>query len=535
MRRNVIFGFLGTQLDGGITDKRWERWRPTVGLMAPGNPPVARLELFMCKASDQELAERIRADIAEIAPQTEVALHNLNVNDPWNFPAVYAALHEFAQGYAFDDATDYFIHLSTGTHVAQICLFLLTEARYFPGKLLGTRKASGDVHWHGTGEVIDLDLSTYDQLASRFRREQTESQSLLKGGIVTRNERFNALISRIETVSLRSTAPMLLSGPTGAGKSQLASRIYALRSRKHLAKGRFVEVNCATLRGDNAMSALFGHKKGAFTGAVSDRPGLLMAADKGILFLDEIGELGLDEQAMLLRALEDKRFLPMGSDKEVASDFQLLAGTNKDLSDEVAKGRFRSDLLARLNVWTFQLPGLAERREDIEPNLDYELECASGELGFKVSMNTEARQAFLKYALVATWPGNFRHFRASVLRMATLADGGRIRIDDVRFELEVLGQLQGRTAPPTVGAVGHAQAVLGGRYAEFDLMDLAQLDVALKAVAECKSLAEAGRMLYAVSRKNKSSANDTDRVKKLLARFGLEFWDVKQQLAKVAA
>ena len=121
------------------------------------------------------------------------------------------------------------------------------------------------------------------------------------------------------------------------------------------------------------MSGLFGHKKGAFTGAVSDRAGLLKAADGGILFLDEIGELGSDEQAMLLRAVEEKRFLPLGSDREEGSSFQLICGTNRDLNAEVAAGRFRSDLLARIDLWSFELPGLAERREDIEPNLEYEL------------------------------------------------------------------------------------------------------------------------------------------------------------------
>src|SRR6185437_12178074 len=143
---------------------------------------------------------------------------------------------------------------------------------------------------------------------------------------------------------------------------------------RHQLPGNFVEVNCATLRGDGAMSALFGHIKGAYTGAVQERAGLLRSANKGLLFLDEIGELGADEQAMLLRALEEKRFLPVGSDKEVQSDFQLIAGTNRDLGQRVREGSFRDDLYARLNLWTFQLPGLADRAEDIEPNLDFELE-----------------------------------------------------------------------------------------------------------------------------------------------------------------
>src|SRR6185295_20005001 len=113
----------------------------------------------------------------------------------------------------------------------------------------------------------------------------------------TRNAAFNQLIDRVEHVALATRDPLLLMGPTGAGKSALARRIYELKKARHLIKGAFVDVNCATLRGDAAMSALFGHVKGAFTGALKDRPGLLRAADGGLLFLDEVGELGLDEQA----------------------------------------------------------------------------------------------------------------------------------------------------------------------------------------------------------------------------------------------
>ena len=143
----------------------------------------------------------------------------------------------------------------------------------------------------------------------------------------------------MKKVCLRSKAPILLNGPTGAGKSHLAGRIYELRKQKNQLKGNFVEVNCATLRGDAAMSTLLA-TKGSFTGASSDRPGLLKEADGGLLFLDEIGELGLDEQAMLLRALEDKSFLALGSDSLSTSDFQLICGTNRNLIEAVEKGIF---------------------------------------------------------------------------------------------------------------------------------------------------------------------------------------------------
>ena len=335
----------------------------------------------------------------------------------WDFEQVYGALHDFATGYPFvPDQEDYLVHVTTGTHVVQICLFLLAESRHIPARLIQAspppQRRPGAP---GRFAIIDLDLSKYDRLASRFMREQREGLSFLKSGIDTRSLKFNRLIERIEQVALASRAPLLLMGPTGAGKSRLARRIFELKKARRQVSGDFVELNCATLRGDAAMSALFGHRKGAFTGAVQDRPGLLRAADRGVLFLDEIGELGADEQAMLLRALEHKTFLPLGADREVRSEFQLLAGTNRDLPAATRQGRFREDLLARINLWTFELPGLADRPEDIAPNLDYELAEYARTEGSQVTFNREARDRFLDFAASAgaRWTGNFRDFNAA--------------------------------------------------------------------------------------------------------------------------
>ena len=202
--------------------------------------------------------------------------------------------------------------------------------------------------------------------------------------------------------------------------------MYELKATRRQIGGRFVEVNCATLRGDQAMSALFGHTKGAFTGAQQARQGLLLAADNGMLFLDEIGELGLDEQAMMLRAIEEQTYLPVGSDTPVATDFILIAGTNRDLQVDVQAGRFREDLLARIAVWHYHLPNLRDRQEDIPANLDYELAKFSEDTGTVVRMNSEAEQVFLSFAQQAPWPGNFRDFSAAITRMATRAKHGRI-------------------------------------------------------------------------------------------------------------
>ena len=282
------------------------------------------------------------------------------------------------------------------------------------------------------------------------------------------------------------------------------------------------------MRGDGAMSALFGHKKGSFTGAVSDRPGLLASANKGVLFLDEIAELGLDEQAMMLRAVEEKRFLPVGSDKEVTSDFQLLAGTNKDLAEEVTKGNFREDLLARLNLWTYYLPGLKDRKEDIEPNIDYEMRRYSQENAKNVTFNKEAREKYIKFCLSskAIWLANFRDLSASINRMATLAEGGRIRVGEVETEIKRL-----KTSWHT-SSKNHTLQILKSILSakeinKIDLFDQIQLAGVIKVCKTADSMSAAGRKLFSNTRNKKKVANDADRLSKYLARFGLNWKQVK--------
>jgi transcriptional regulatory protein RtcR len=524
MRSLVVIGFLGSTLDAAkFGPSRWNKWRPTVGLAMHEDLRVDRLILIHGTAH-RRLAEFVAEDVASVSPETSVEMRLLDFRDPWDFEEVYGKLLDFARAEPFDpEVEDYLVHITTGTHVAQICLFLLTEARYLPGRLLQTQPQRGSLNPAGIWNTIDLDLSRYDSIATRFAVASAESTSFLKSGIDTRNAAFNRMIDEIERVALRSKAPILLMGPTGAGKSLLARRIYELKRLKHQIAGPFVEVNCATLKGDGAMSALFGHRKGAFTGAVADRPGLLRAADKGMLFLDEIGELGLDEQAMILRAIEDKRFLPVGSDKEAASEFQLIAGTNRDLGEAVADGGFRDDLYARLNLWTFQLPGLAERREDIEPNLDYELDRYAEREGERASFNKEARQRYLAFATApdARWPGNFRDLAASVTRMATLSPKGRIDLDCVEAEI---GRLKRLWAGQTSDSLGVLDELLDpDAIAEIDPFDRVQLAEVIRACRNSRSLSEAGRTLFAASRARRSTANDADRLRKYLARFALDW------------
>ena len=533
----TVISFLGSQLDRGGTD-RWGHWRPNVAMCQHDDLVVERLVL-MTDRRFTRLYDQVVEDIALVSPETRVERQDFGVRDPWDFEQVFDRLYRISQELSFDPGRDdLLVHMATGTHVAQICLFLLTETRHFPARLLQTGPPPPNKKVPGTWQIIDLDLSRFDRIAQRFAQERAAGQSLLKSGIRTQSRAFEELITQVERVAPVSKAPMLLMGPTGAGKSQLAKRIYELKKQRGLLAGPFVEVNCATIRGDGAHSTLFGHKKGAFTGALQDRPGLLRAADGGLLFLDEIGELGLDEQAMLLRALEDKRFLPLGSDKDVHSDFQLIAGTNRELGGAVARGVFREDLLARINLWTFRLPGLRDRLEDLEPNVEHELERWSAQVGRRVHFSAEARRRYLDFATSAeaAWHGNFRDLNGSITRLCTLADGGRITEADVDGEIVRLRRDWRRDdpfAPARVDGDDNAdgpvaddellRGLLGDeRLGALDRFDRVQLAEVVRVCRRARSLSAAGRELFAVTRQKRATANDADRLRKYLARFQLD-------------
>jgi Nif-specific regulatory protein len=218
----------------------------------------------------------------------------------------------------------------------------------------------------------------------------------------------------------RSNATVLLLGETGTGKELTARHVHVLSERKD---HPFIGINCAALAETLLESELFGHEKGAFTGAVARKIGRFELAEGGTLFLDEIGDISAATQVKLLRVLQEREFVRVGGTKTVACDVRIIAATNRDLSQAIADGDFREDLYYRLNVFPIRVPPLRERREDIPMLVDHFVQVAARDLGVKAPAVSADAAAMLASH---NWPGNIRELQNVVERMVLMCDGGEI-------------------------------------------------------------------------------------------------------------
>ncbi|WP_437877862.1 sigma 54-interacting transcriptional regulator [Sorangium sp. So ce513] len=241
---------------------------------------------------------------------------------------------------------------------------------------------------------------------------------------------------RVIEIAAPRRAGVLLTGPTGVGKELLAQRLHRRSGRA----GAFVAINCAALSDGLVESTLFGHVRGAFTGAVSTLPGAFVEAQQGTLFLDEFGELSPAIQAKLLRALEDGEVRPVGGARATTVDVRVVAATNRDLKREVERSRFRADLYFRMATFVIDVPPLCERPRDLAA-LARKL-AAEHERSGAVTLSVEAEQALLAYA----WPGNVRELRNVIERVLSLAGDGEVGIDELLGLAPELSAARGREA-----------------------------------------------------------------------------------------
>jgi formate hydrogenlyase transcriptional activator len=247
--------------------------------------------------------------------------------------------------------------------------------------------------------------------------------------IVGTSPALQAVIARVSKVAPTDSA-VLITGETGTGKELIARAIHK-RSRR--SARAFVSVNCGAISAGLVESELFGHVKGAFTGAIANRDGRFKVADGGTILLDEVGDLPPETQVKLLRVLQEHEFEPIGCNKTVKVDVRLIAATNRNLEEDVRAGKFRSDLLYRLNVFPIHVPPLRERREDVPLLVAFLLQTFSQKLGKSV---TQVRQDTMRRLMEYSWPGNVRELQ-NILERAVILSTNNVLVLDREFTLGV--------------------------------------------------------------------------------------------------
>ncbi len=261
-------------------------------------------------------------------------------------------------------------------------------------------------------------------------------------GLVTVSPTMHAVFELVAKLA-RTQASVLIRGETGTGKERIAQAIHELSPR---AAGPFRAVNCATLTPELLASELFGHVRGAFTGAIRDRPGLFTLADGGTLFLDEVAEIPIDIQARLLRVLQEKSFVPVGGTEAVEVDVRLVAATHRSLRAAVEAGRFRADLMYRIRVVPIFIPPLRERPGDIEALTWHFVDQFNETSPRRVeAISLDAMRALTRYA----WPGNVRELRNVIEYAFAVGDGPTLAHADLTPELRGEGPPDDESTPTT--------------------------------------------------------------------------------------
>lgn len=294
-------------------------------------------------------------------------------------------------------------------------------------------------------ETIAADDLRNENTMLRYERTAmiSDIESVLQG-MIGNAPKWKQVIEKVKLVAPTDSYVMIL-GETGTGKEQTAKAVHALSTRS---SKPFIALNCSALNANLAESELFGHEKKSFTGAAGMRKGRFELADGGILFLDEVGDLPVEIQPKLLRAIQEGTFERIGGEKTIRADVRIISATNLNLEEKVKRGEFREDLYYRLNVFPITLPPLRERKEDIYPLSHYFLQRLSEKFGMRLSLSEEAVTLLTKNR----WAGNVRELQNTLERAAILSRGGMIKPQHLLFE-EMLQESEPTSSYPTIETV----------------------------------------------------------------------------------
>ena len=380
--------------------------------------------------STQRVTGETKDAIKKIHHGSEVHVLEINLADPTNYQEIFrglrAHLHRIIEDFS---SARFFVAVASGTPHMHACWVLLTASGEIPARILHVRPPHFVTKQHPL--VTEVDLSSREFPTVRFQdvsipveESQADVDSVrVQLGIVGDH---SAMQSSLEMGAMLapSQAPVLIFGETGTGKELFARYIHRLSGRP---RETFVAVNCAAIPEDLVESLLFGHKKGAFTGAINDQVGKFDTADKGTLFLDELGELPIPAQAKLLRVLQDGLVEPIGQAKAHKVDVRIVGATNRDLRKLVRQGKFREDLFYRLNVGEIKLPPLRERRSDIPKLALHILDRLNGSLRRPKRLSAEALSRLQSH----NWAGNVRDLENVIERSVRLCRNDVLDADDL--------------------------------------------------------------------------------------------------------
>ena len=298
------------------------------------------------------------------------------------------------------------------------------------------------------GQALKLHAAI-DRLQEEFQKQRQELEKTIRKtyrieNIIGQSKRMQEVFASVISVA-PSRATVLLRGESGTGKERIARAIHLASPR---AEGPLVTVNCAALPETLLESELFGHKRGAFTGAIEERKGRFEQAGGGTIFLDEVGDIPLPTQVKLLRVLQEKKFERLGENRTVAVDVRIIAATNADLEKLVEEGRFREDLFYRLNVIPLYLPPLRDRKEDILPLTEHFLDRFNREHGKGVSLGPEVLRLLSEYR----WPGNVRELENLVERVVVMAKSPAVQVHDLPRTIRIFTSDPGEGSSSVPGA-----------------------------------------------------------------------------------
>lgn len=361
-----------------------------------------------------------------------IDLYSVDLISPIDYADIYTQVSSNLQQAGLPrNNVELTFHVSPGTPAMAAIWIILAKTR-FPAKLIQTSREKGvesvDFFFDLAGDFLPEYLNRSDERVNRLV-SAVQPSSPEFGKIVHQSQVVAGQISLARRIAAYDV-PVLILGETGTGKELFAEAIHAASSR---AGQPFIAVNCGAFTAELASSELFGHKKGAFTGATADRKGHFLEASGGTLFLDEVGDLPLDTQVRLLRALQSHEITPLGQSKPVQINARILAATHRDLVADVASGRFREDLFHRLAVGILQLPPLRERTGDVELLVQHFLESINADsAGKPEAQHKSITQSAKHFLLSHHWPGNIRELYHTLLRAAIWSTGTEITEKDIR-------------------------------------------------------------------------------------------------------